>query len=89
MGVRIPVAVWRRCRLWKISRYSEDSVGEFYTGSPALAVQQLDLHSSLERLHYGVVETVPDGSYGRNQTGFVSPLGERPGGAFGGPGPNV
>ena len=32
----------------------EDSVGEFYTGPPALPVQQFDLHASPERFHDGI-----------------------------------
>jgi hypothetical protein len=45
IGLRMPRALWRRCRLWKISQVFEDGVGEFQAGPPAAPGRQLDLHA--------------------------------------------
>lgn len=39
MGMCIPMALWR---MWKISRCSEDGIGEFDPGLPTFPVQQFE-----------------------------------------------
>lgn len=45
----------------------EDGVGQLDAGSPALAVEELDLHARPERLDHRVVEAIPDGAHRRHE----------------------
>lgn len=51
--------------------------------APTLPVEQLDLHSTRERLDHCVVEPIADGAHRRKQPGIDSATCERPGGELG------
>ena len=78
IGVSIPSDECRRCRLWKISRYSKIALASSITGPPPLPVQQFDLHPGPERLDDGIVEAVTDRAHGGEQPRVEGTLGERP-----------
>jgi hypothetical protein len=56
----------------------EDRVGELQSGTPPVAVEQLGLQASLERLHHRVVKRVADTTHRERKTRALDAVTERP-----------
>jgi hypothetical protein len=78
MGLSIPTGDCRRCRLWRISRYSKMAMA-----NSSLVFHRRRFSSSTciraqKRFHLAVVVALTDRSHRRDKPEIERPLGERP-----------